>query len=313
MRPVRRPMFAQHRRSDGEPLLLLAAGDVLLPHREVGPLLLELLAQRVRSAPAGADPLRERLAGLPRLRRRLRDGVAEDGDDELVVEPLAQRLLDPLGPGGGEPRRQVEVAQAGRRVGDHGRLVHLDGLGLEGVGRRRARERPRAHADRLVRSLVAHGVLHQQVRRPDVAGALRQVQVAQGRRQHGRAGRGRLRLRGGGRGRGAGLRLREPRDLLPRERAAEVRHRPARLEEARLPGGGRRGGGRPASSCPRAASPRPSARARLPAAPPRAAPGPAVSGASPPSRCPCWRGPCSRGPPGSGWRGRCRHPAPAPA
>ena len=135
--------------------------------------------------------------------------------------------------------------------------------------------------------------------------------------------------RGGGRRlRGRRLRLRRAQrvhqrlDLRPRQRAAQVRQRPARLEDLRARprgrcSGGRRGCRAPASSLlhPRrdrtSATPRP----RRPRARRARAPCRARSAAGRGTTCPCSRGPCSRGPPGSASRarrrGRTRGPASA--
>ena len=176
--------------ADGEPLLLLAPGDLLLAHREVGPLLLELLAQPCPPRSPAAAPSRAANASRvsPGREAAFVTGSRKTATASLSSSRSLSAFSIPFAPGGGEPRRQVEVAQArrARRRRRPPRPPRCGSASSVSAGVAPA-ERPRAHADRLVRSLVAHRVLHEQVRRRRRSPrALRQVEVPEGRRQHGR-------------------------------------------------------------------------------------------------------------------------------
>ena len=145
---------AQHRRADGEPLLLLAAGQLLLADREVAPASCRASGAACRAAsppPRRAGPRTPR-ARLARARDRLRDRVAEDRRPRACRRAApAAPSRSPFAPADGEPARQVEVAQARRRRRRRGDASSTSKGSASSVSAGVApAERPRAHADRLV-------------------------------------------------------------------------------------------------------------------------------------------------------------------
>ena len=70
-------------------ILLLAPGDLLLAHREVGLLLLELLARLLRRVAAAREGRRERLPRLPGASTVFVTGSRKTVHRELVVELLS--------------------------------------------------------------------------------------------------------------------------------------------------------------------------------------------------------------------------------
>src|SRR5262245_50092206 len=112
--PGEEPDVLEDGGADRHPLLVLAAGEVLLAHPKVALLLLELVAQPRRGGPpvVGLDAGRERLARLAGRGGRAGDRIGVDAESELVGQAVLEGTLEGPGAGRGKPGGQVAVSEA---------------------------------------------------------------------------------------------------------------------------------------------------------------------------------------------------------